>query len=150
MGSKEPIQEKNFIISGYNIRKIIWILLVLIQNETKALQNAKIKYYSKKGRTLGGFKWPKIHFRTAPSPLSVIPPKKKVILFEWNIPKITFKVHLGHPTLNPKKTKLKLVKTVKTEPRKARFPWDIGLMFVMPMKYAIISGFNLFKIEKEI
>ena len=65
-----------FIISGYNIRKIIWILLVLIQNETEALQNAKIKYYSKKGRPLGGFEWSKSHFQTADHPLSVMPTKK--------------------------------------------------------------------------
>ena len=41
--------------------------------------------------------------------------------------------------------KLKLAKQVKKEPRKARFPWDIGLLFVQPMKYALIAGFKLFK-----
>ena len=46
--------------------------------------------------------------------------------------------------------KLKLAKQAKKEPRKARFPWDIGLLFVQPMKYGLISGFNLFKTEKEI
>ena len=46
--------------------------------------------------------------------------------------------------------KLKLAKQVKKEPRKASFPWDLGLMFVQPMKYALIAGFNLFKTEKEI
>ena len=34
--------------------------------------------------------------------------------------------------------KLKLAKQAEKEPRKARFPWDIGLMFVQPMKYALI------------
>ena len=34
--------------------------------------------------------------------------------------------------------KLKLAKTSEKEPRKARFPWDLGLMFVKPMKYALI------------
>ena len=34
--------------------------------------------------------------------------------------------------------KLKLAKQAKKEPRKARFPWDIGLMFVQPIKYAMI------------
>ena len=76
-GLERAYSEKFFIISGYNIRKLIWILLVLIQNETKALQNAKIKDYSKKGRPLGGFEWPKIHFQTADSPLSVILDKIK-------------------------------------------------------------------------
>ena len=39
---------------------------------------------------------------------------------------------------------------MKKEPRKAIFPWDIGLLFLQPMKYALIAGFNLFKIENEI
>ena len=34
--------------------------------------------------------------------------------------------------------KLKLAKQAKKEPRKARFPWDIGLMFVQPIKYTLI------------
>ena len=63
------------------------------------------------------------------------------------MPKITLKVPLGQPTLNKKKTKLKLVKMAKKEPRKASFPWDIGLLFGQPMRYALIAGFNLFKIE---
>ena len=57
------------------------------------------------------------------------------------MPKITFKVPLVHPTLKQKKTKLKLVKMAKKEPRKASFPWDLGLMFVHPMEYALIAGF---------
>ena len=36
---------------------------------------------------------------------------------------------------------LKLAKEVKKEPWKARFPWDLGFLFVQPMKYALISGF---------
>ena len=57
---------------------------------------------------------------------------------------------MGQPTLTKKKIKLKLAKPIKKEQRKASFPWDLGLIFVNPMKYALISGFNLFKIEKEI
>ena len=62
------------------------------------------------------------------------------------MPKITLKVPLGQLTFNQKETKLKLVKRGKKEPRKVGFPWDLGFMFVQPMKYALISGFNLFKI----
>ena len=62
-GLERAYSEKIFIISGYNIRKIIWILLVLIQDETKALQNAKIKDYSKKGRPLGDSDGPKATFK---------------------------------------------------------------------------------------
>ena len=39
---------------------------------------------------------------------------------------------------------LKQAKQVKKETRKARFPWDLGFLFVQPMKYALISRFNIF------
>ena len=56
-----------------------------------------------------------------------------------------FKSTFGSTYLNSKKIKLKLAKQVKKEPRKARFPWDLGFLFVQPMKYALIFGFNHFK-----
>ena len=56
------------------------------------------------------------------------------------------KVPLGQPTLNKTKTELKLAKTTKKEPRKASFPWDLGFLFGKPMRYAMIAGFNIFKI----
>ena len=34
--------------------------------------------------------------------------------------------------------KLKLAKHAEKEPRKASFPWDIGLLFVKPKKNALI------------
>ena len=34
--------------------------------------------------------------------------------------------------------KLKLAKQARKEPRKARFPWDIGFMFVQTIKCALI------------
>ena len=34
--------------------------------------------------------------------------------------------------------KLKLAEHAKKEPRKASFPWDLGLLFVQTMKYALI------------
>ena len=61
------------------------------------------------------------------------------------MPKSTLRVPLDQPTLTQKKMTLKLAKQVKKEPRKASFPWDLGLLFVQPMKYALIAGFNLFK-----
>ena len=61
------------------------------------------------------------------------------------MPKITLKVPLGKPTFNQTKIELKLAKTMKNEPRKASFPWDLGLLFGKPMRYALIIGFNLFK-----
>ena len=62
------------------------------------------------------------------------------LLFFSITPKSTF----GSAYLNSKKPKLKLAKQVKKEPRKVSFPWDLGLLFVQPMKYALIAGFNLF------
>ena len=55
-----------------------------------------------------------------------------------------FKSTFGSAYLISKKMKLKLAKQVKKEPGKASFPWDIGLLFVQPMKYALIAGFNIF------
>ena len=56
-----------------------------------------------------------------------------------------FENTFGSAYFKPNKTELKLAKTVKKEPRKSSFPWDLGLLFVKPMKYAIIYGFNIFK-----
>ena len=41
-----------------------------------------------------------------------------------------FKSTFGSAYLISKKIKLKLAKQVKKEPRKAIFPWDLGLLFV--------------------
>ena len=60
------------------------------------------------------------------------------------MPKSNLRLLLDQPTLTQKKFKLKLDKQVKKEPRKVGFPWDLGLLFVLPMKYALIAGFNLF------
>ena len=49
-----------------------------------------------------------------------------------------FKSTFGSAYLNSKKMNLKLAKQVTKEPRKASFPWDLGLLFVQPMKYALI------------
>ena len=54
------------------------------------------------------------------------------------MPKITLKLTLGQPTLSQKNNEIKLAKTTNREPRKARFPWDLGLLFVHPIKYALI------------
>ena len=45
-----------------------------------------------------------------------------------------FKSTFGSAYLISKKMKLKLAKQAEKEPRKARFPWDLGLMFVEPIK----------------
>ena len=59
-----------------------------------------------------------------------------------------FESTFGSAYFKPNKTELKLAKTVKREPRKASFPWDLGLLFGQPIKYALIARFNIFKKEK--
>ena len=44
---------------------------------------------------------------------------------------------------------LKLAKQVKKEPRKARFPWHLGLLYVYPMKYALIAGFIFYNSKQK-
>ena len=124
--------------------------MVLIRDETKFLQLSQNFKNSIKGET------PRVIW-TLPMPLSnsilfsfmlhLIKTSKHVRI---NYAQNHFKSTFGSTYLNSKKTKLKLAKQVKKDPRKARFPWDIGLVFVKPMKYALISGFNIFKTEKEI
>ena len=61
-----------------------------------------------------------------------------------------FESTFGSAYFKPNETKLKLAKTVKKEPRKASFPWDLGLLFGQPMRCALIAGFYFFKTETEI
>ena len=56
-----------------------------------------------------------------------------------------FESTFGSAYFKPNKTKLKLAKTVKKEPRKASFPWDLGFLFGKPIKHALIAGFNILK-----
>ena len=60
-----------------------------------------------------------------------------------------FKSTFGSDYVNSKKTKLKLAKQVKKEPRKASFPWDLGLLFVQAMKYALIAGFIFYNRKRK-
>ena len=60
------------------------------------------------------------------------------------MPKRTLRVPLDQPTLS-QKNEVKLAKQAKREPRKEIFPWDLGFLFVQPIKYELISEFNLFK-----
>ena len=45
-----------------------------------------------------------------------------------------FKITLESAYFISQKMKLKLAKQAEKEPRKARFPWDLGLLFVKPTK----------------
>ena len=59
-----------------------------------------------------------------------------------------FKSTFGSAYLISQKVKLKLAKQAEKEPRKARFPWDIGLLFMNPMKYVLIAGFIFYNSKK--
>ena len=63
------------------------------------------------------------------------------------MPQSTLRVPLDQPTLTQKKMKLKLAKQLKKEPRKASFPWDLGLLFGQTMRCALIYRFYLLKTE---
>ena len=45
-----------------------------------------------------------------------------------------FKSTFGSAYFISKSNEIKLAKSAKKEPRKASFPWDLGLMFVHPIK----------------
>ena len=45
-----------------------------------------------------------------------------------------FKSTFGSAYFISKNNAVKLAKPTKKEPRKARFPWDIGLLFMHPIK----------------
>ena len=59
-----------------------------------------------------------------------------------------FKSVLGHHTSYQKKLCKKLLKganlVLQKEPRKESFPWDLGLLFGQPMRYAVfLQNLNL-------
>ena len=123
-----------FISSNYNIRKLKLIHLVLICNETKGLQIAKIWKFWKTKTPWGVSNGPTMLSGKHLLLFYVIHDKKKSIWLQLNIPKSTLKVLLDEHTFYPKKSRLKLVfKDVEKEPRKARFLWDLGLLWGNPI-----------------
>ena len=52
-----------------------------------------------------------------------------------------FEITFGSAYFKPKKTKLKLVKMAKKEPRKASFRWNLGFLFGKPMRFEFIAVF---------
>ena len=122
------------ISANWNIRNF----LVLIQAETKILQLCKNFKILVKRETPGGI-WTLLRPLLDSSFLSFLSDLLKNnehvrITYTQN----NFKSTFGSAYLISKKMKLKLAKQAKKEPRKASFPWDIGLLFVQPIKYALI------------
>ena len=77
MGSKEPIR-RNFLLSLVTLsEKLYDSSFFLYRMKPRSYKVPKLKITVEKGRPLGGFGWPKSHFRTIASPLSVIRSKKQ-------------------------------------------------------------------------
>ena len=95
--------------------------MVLIYDETKPLQNAKIKDYSQKGDPLGDSDGPKATFEHQLL-LFLLDMLKYSKIIRMKYSQKHFESTFGSAYFKPNKTELKLAKTVKKEPRKARFP----------------------------
>ena len=52
-----------------------------------------------------------------------------------------FKSTFGSAYFISKNNEIKLAKPTKKEPRKASFPWDLGLLFVQPIKSTDIAEY---------
>ena len=110
--------------------------MVLIQAETKFLQFCKtIKiFFGEKGDPWGDLNAPE-----TTSDRSFLFFMSKLIK-ETNKVRIKyaqnhFKSTFGSAYFISKNNAVKLAKPAEKEPRKARFPWDIGLLFVQPIKF---------------
>ena len=121
-----------FISSNYNIRKLKLIHLVLIWYETKGLQIAKIWNFGKTETPWGFRMVQKWFLDSASSFLLQLIKTSNIITFKYapNYFESTF----GWTNFLPKNSKLKLVfKEAEKEPRKASFPWDLGLLWGQPI-----------------
>ena len=132
MGSKEPIR-RNFLLSAVtisgNLSESSWFLYRM---KPRLYKMPKLKITVKKGDPWGDSDSPKSTF------------KQNILLFILFLIKNSdiirikysqkqFEITFGSAYFKPKKTKLKLVKMVNTEPRKARFPWGLGFHLGKPM-----------------
>ena len=149
MGSKEPIRRKFLLFAVTILVKLSQSSWFLYNMKPRLYKIPKLNITVKKGDPWG--------IRMAQKPFS-----NKIFssfcyscltnsdIIRMKYSKNHFESTFGSSYFKPNKTKLKLAKTVKKEPRKASFPWDLVLLFGNPMRYAFISGFNIFKTEIEI
>ena len=75
-------------------------------------------------------------------------PDKNSEKLKSNVPKHTLKVFWVTTLVTEQKLSKKLLKganlVLQKEPRKPSFPWDIGLLFGQPMRYALfLQNLNL-------
>ena len=108
--------------------------MVLIQAETKILKLYKnFTNFVTRERPLGDLSAPKATLDSSflSSLLDLLNDSEQVrITNSQNHFKSTF----GSAFFVSKNNEIKLAKTANREPRKASFPWDIGFLFVQPIK----------------
>ena len=108
--------------------------MVIIQAETKILQLwKKFEFFGEKGDPWGDLNAPK-----ATSDRRFISLMSDLIKYRDHIriknSQNHFKSTFGSAYFISKNNEIKLAKPTKKEPRKARFPWDLALLFVQPIK----------------
>ena len=139
-GLKRAYSEKFFTIYCYNYLNPLGSYIGRNQDLTNC---PKLKLQSK-GRPLGDSDDPKATFEPQLL-LFMLCLLKDSMLIRMKYSQNHFESTFGSANFKPNKTKLKLVETVKKEPRKSSFPWDHDLIFGKTMKYGLIDGFNIFK-----
>ena len=93
-----------------------------------------------KGRPLGDLSAPKATLdRSFLSSLSHLLKDREHVIIENA--KNHFKSTFGSAYFISKSNEIKLAKSAKKEPRKASFPWDLGLLFVQPIKCTDIAEY---------
>ena len=109
------------------------IHLVLIWNETKGLQIAKVWNFGKTETPWGVLNGPKMISGHHLLLFSVINAKNiNIITVKYS--QNYFEINFGWTHFLPKNSKLKLVfKEAEKEPRKASFPWDLGMILGKPI-----------------
>jgi len=116
--------------------------LVLIQAETKILQfiQKKLQIMWQKRDPWGDLSAPKATLDSSfLSSLSDLLNDSEWIRIT-NAPN-HFKSAFGSAYFISKINEIKLAKPTKKEPRKASFPWDLGLLFVQPIKSTDIAEY---------
>ena len=105
---------------------MIWIFLFLIHDETKPLQNVKIKYYSQKGDPWGDSDGQKTTFEQQLL-LFLLCLLKNNELIRMKYAQKHFESTFGSAYFKQKKTKLKLVKTVKKGTKESKLSMEFWL-----------------------
>ena len=142
--ARKSLIKEWFYYSGYNIKEMInqtflgpytgWNHVFL------QFYKKKLRFFSEKGDPWGDLNAPET---TSDSRFLLF---MSDLIKESNQVRITyaqnhFKSTFGSAYFISKNNAVKLAKPAKKEPRKASFPWDLGLMFVQPIKGTDIAEY---------